>query len=64
MSAQFRFRCGGKPAEPIDVFACRQQKCVSLMSDNCTTVYSTKKNQADAYLDDNAVFFGSIMPPA
>jgi hypothetical protein len=43
-------------------FACRKQKCVSLMSDNCTTVYSTKKNQADAYLDDTAVFFGSIMP--
>src|SRR5262249_6559546 len=40
-------------------FVCRKDKCVSLVNDLCTTVYTTKKNDKDAYLDDNAVFFGS-----
>jgi Periplasmic binding protein len=43
-------------------FVCRQQKCVNLVSTECTTVYTTKKTATDAYLDDNAVFFGSILP--
>jgi branched-chain amino acid transport system substrate-binding protein len=44
-------------------FVCRKTKCVSLVNDLCSTVHTTnKKNDADAYLDDNAVFFGSIMP--
>ncbi|APR84860.1 Branched-chain amino acid ABC transporter, amino acid-binding protein [Minicystis rosea] len=43
-------------------FVCRKTKCVSLVNDLCTTVYTTKKNAADAYLDDNAFFFGSILP--
>jgi len=43
-------------------YVCRKQKCVSLLSENCTTVHSTKKKDADAYLDDTAVIFGSILP--
>ncbi|MFT3774668.1 MAG: ABC transporter substrate-binding protein [Minicystis sp.] len=43
-------------------FVCRKSKCVSLVNDLCTTVYTTKKNQADAYLDDSAFIFGSILP--
>lgn len=43
-------------------FVCRKDKCVSLVNDLCTTVYTTKKNDKDAYLDDTAFIFGSILP--
>jgi branched-chain amino acid transport system substrate-binding protein len=43
-------------------FVCRKAQCVKLTNDLCTTVHTTKKNDSDAYLDDNAVFFGSILP--
>jgi branched-chain amino acid transport system substrate-binding protein len=45
-------------------YACRQSKCVNLVTDLCTTVYTTKANPMTAYQDDNAVFFGSILPTA
>jgi ABC-type branched-subunit amino acid transport system substrate-binding protein len=38
-----------------DNFACRNKKCVSLLSPECTTLYGDYKN-------DNAVFFGAILP--
>ena len=41
---------------------CRKNACVKLTTDLCTTVYSTKENHQDAYLDENAFFFGSILP--
>lgn len=43
-------------------YICRKQTCVSLINDLCTTVHTTKKNDADAYLDDNALIIGSILP--
>jgi branched-chain amino acid transport system substrate-binding protein len=39
-----------------------KKKCVSLTSELCTTVYTTKKTAKDAYQDDSAYFFGSILP--
>lgn len=43
-------------------FVCRKNACVSLVNDLCTTVHSTKEKDADAYLDDTALFLGSILP--
>ncbi len=41
---------------------CRANACVKLTTELCSTVYSTKENPQDAYLDENAFFFGSILP--
>ena len=38
-----------------EYFACRSQKCVSLLSPECTTVYGD-------YTSDHAIFFGSVLP--
>jgi branched-chain amino acid transport system substrate-binding protein len=45
-------------------YICRQQKCVSLVTDLCTTVYASKSPASAAYMDDTAVIFGSILPTA
>jgi branched-chain amino acid transport system substrate-binding protein len=41
---------------------CRKNDCVSLTTDLCQTVYATKANPQDAYLDENAFFIGAILP--
>lgn len=38
-----------------EYFACRSQRCVSLLSPECTTVYGD-------YASDDAIFFGSVLP--
>ena len=43
-------------------FVCRKSTCVDLVTPLCTTLHATTVNPADAYNDDNAVLFGSIMP--
>ena len=43
-------------------FVCKKTKCIKLLSDECTTLHTTKTNPADAYNDDSAVIFGSILP--
>lgn len=50
--------CVGKGA----YYVCRKEKCQSLVNELCTTVYTTQKDDKKAYLDDTAVFFGSILP--
>jgi branched-chain amino acid transport system substrate-binding protein len=50
--------CASKGAYNV----CRKNKCVKLTSDLCPNVYTTKTKDSDAYLDDNAVIFGSILP--
>jgi branched-chain amino acid transport system substrate-binding protein len=45
-------------------YACRKSQCVNLVTPLCTTVYTSKSNPMDALQDDNAVFFGSILPTA
>ncbi|MFO0761195.1 MAG: ABC transporter substrate-binding protein [Byssovorax sp.] len=41
---------------------CRKNACIKLTTELCQTVYSTKDNHQDAYLDENAFFVGSILP--
>lgn len=47
-------------------FVCRKdtQKCVDLTSANCKTIHTTKKIDAEAYNNDNALIIGSITPSA
>jgi hypothetical protein len=46
-------------------YVCRKTACVSLVSDLCTTVYTTKQSDpATAYEDDTAVIIGDILPTA
>ncbi len=51
-------------AEKGALFVCRKEKCVSLTNEQCTTIHTTKKVDADAYKDDDALIIGSITPSA
>lgn len=47
-----------------EYFVCRKSQCVNLVTSLCTTVYATKTPASAAYMDESAVFFGSILPTA
>lgn len=40
----------------------KPKACVKLTNELCPNIYTTKKNDVDAYSDDNAFIFGSILP--
>ncbi|MEO7329182.1 MAG: ABC transporter substrate-binding protein [Minicystis sp.] len=52
--------CREAPFGPL--FVCRKSACVSLTNELCTTIHTTKKVDADAINDDNALVIGSINP--
>ncbi len=43
-------------------YVCRNSTCANLVTTLCTTLHATTANPADAYNDDSAIIFGSIMP--